>query len=114
MARLFAGEKKNKLVALWRLLRGHDNGLREKEAADMMARPLVVALQRVKDVPSWDGNGARQTTICAAWRDAAMSIRKDACGTQKNKPINMTKLVALIFQLAGIIEVGDNDAESQW
>jgi hypothetical protein len=36
VARLFAGEKKNKLVALWRLLRGHENGLREKEAADML------------------------------------------------------------------------------
>jgi hypothetical protein len=35
MARLFGGEKKSKLAALWRLLRG-SNGLRESEASDIL------------------------------------------------------------------------------
>ncbi|MBI5029472.1 MAG: hypothetical protein HZB51_03020 [Chloroflexi bacterium] len=35
MARLFGGEKKSKVVALWRLLRGC-NGLRESEASNIL------------------------------------------------------------------------------
>jgi hypothetical protein len=35
MARLFGGEKKNKLATLWRLLRGC-NGLRESEASQIL------------------------------------------------------------------------------
>ncbi len=50
MARLFAGEKRSKLTALRRLLRGHDNGLREKEAAEMLCWDRRTANNYLRDL----------------------------------------------------------------
>ena len=54
MARLFTGEKESKLAALWRLLRGHDNGLREVEVAEMLEWERRTANNYLHDLEAQD------------------------------------------------------------
>lgn len=59
MARLFAGEQRSKLTALWRLLRGHANGLREKEAAEMLGWERRTANNYLRDLKT-RGNASKE------------------------------------------------------
>jgi DNA-binding IclR family transcriptional regulator len=50
MARLFGGEKASKSVDVMRLLRAHDNGLRESEVAEMLGWERRTANNYLRDL----------------------------------------------------------------